>query len=148
MFTTSAYIRKNTPELRERLRELGYEICSCTEFEGAVWLSTYAPTNSAHGIGCFGDDEPYKTQEEALVAYEHETEDIDCGSNETLFLAIAALRNDSDYMQWFCNYRGENWVLCLDEYNPKHEHRSWGLCTGKGLLHKASVEELVKHFNK
>lgn len=144
MFTHSCYIRKNTPELRERLRELGYEICPCTEFEGAVWLSTYAPTNSTHGIGYFGDDEPYKTQEEALAAYEHETKDIDCADNEALFLAIAALRRDSDYMQWFCDYRGENWVQCTEQVH--RGSREWH--TEHGILHKASVEELVKHFNK
>ncbi len=26
---------------------------------------------------------------------------VDCGTNEELFLAIAALRDDSNYMQWF-----------------------------------------------
>lgn len=69
---------------------------------------------------------------------------IDCGSNETLFLAIAALRNDSDYMQWFCDYRGENWVQCTEQVC--RGSREWH--TEHGILHKASVEELVKHFSK
>lgn len=30
MFTTPVFIRKNTPELRHKLKELGYEICPCT----------------------------------------------------------------------------------------------------------------------
>lgn len=141
MFTTRAYIRKNTPELRERLKGLGYGICPCTEFDGAVWLSAYAPTNSVHGIGSFGEDSPYKTQEEALAAHERETQAIDCGSNEALFLAIAALRNDSDHMQWFCDYKGENWVQCMRQvYGGDRESHA-------GTLHKASVEELIKHFS-
>ena len=32
-----------------------------------------------------------------------------------LFLAIAALRDDSDYMQWFVS--GENWYMVTDNRN-------------------------------
>ena len=79
---------------------------------------------------------------------------IDCGTNEELFLAIAALRDDSDKHQFFTN--GKEWIQC--------EKEDWideisSLCVGgnynydkKGELslefHKATVEELIEHFNK
>ena len=77
---------------------------------------------------------------------------IDCGTNEELFLAIAALRYDSDRFQLFTN--GKEWIQC--------EKEDWideisSLCVGgrynydkNGELsvdfHKATVEELIKHF--
>lgn len=77
---------------------------------------------------------------------------IDCGTNEELFLAIAALRDDSDRFQWFTN--GKEWIQC--------EKEDWideisSLCVGgrynydkNGELsvdfHKATVKELIKYF--
>ena len=133
----------NTPKLREKLEELGYRICVCAEFDDAVWLSNSVQTDSIHGIGYFGEDELCKTQEEALSIYENTTLDIDCGDNEELFFALAALRDDSDYMQWFCDHKGGNWTLCTEKVN--RGSREWH--TEHGILHKASAEEIIKHFN-
>lgn len=89
-FTQSCFIRKNTPELRNKLEELGYTYIQCGSAEWFIpieeleYLVTY-PT-SGYYQGCNG--------------YWHE-DDFDCGDNENLFLALAALRDDSDYMQWF-----------------------------------------------
>lgn len=147
MFKTPCYIRKNTPELRERLKELGYHICTCSEFDGAVWLNNLIESSSIHGWGFLGEDAPFKTQEEALRVFEIESKDkkIDCRTNETPFLALAALRDDSDYMQWFCNYNGGHWTLCTEKVY--RGSREWH--TEHGVLHKASKEEIItKHFNK
>lgn len=146
MFTTSCYIRKNTPELRKKLEEFGYHICACAEFEDSVWLNNLLETSSIHGWGFLGEDAPFNTQEEALRVFEFESKDnkVDCGTNEPLFLALAALRDDSDYMQWFCDYSGGNWTLCTERVH--RGNREWH--TEHGILHKASVEEIIKHFKK
>jgi len=144
MFTTSCYIRKNTLALRKKLEELGYNICFCAEFKDATWLTTFPAENSVYGTGYYRSGDPYKTQEETLAVYENTTFDIDCADNEELFLALAALRDDSDYMQWFCDYSGGNWTLCTE-----HVLRGSGEWhTEHGMLHKASVKEIIKQFNK
>ena len=70
---------------------------------------------------------------------------IDCGTNEDLFFAIAALRDDTDKYQWFVDYStgvlGGSWYMC-DLDNIKDCFQSTKLC------HKATAEELIKHFNK
>lgn len=41
-FTTPCFIRKNTKSLREKLEELGYNLCVCTKKTGSnYWLLTY-----------------------------------------------------------------------------------------------------------
>lgn len=73
---------------------------------------------------------------------------IDCGTNEELFLAIAALRDDTDDSQWFV-YPPENiWFICDDDdINYARENikdsvqAAWFHCS-----HKATVEELIEHF--
>lgn len=81
MFTQPAFINKNTPELREKLEELGYRVLP--DIFNSPCLSTclygYAVPTDNHNLGG----------------------GIDCGVNEELFLAIAALRSDSDYRQFF-----------------------------------------------
>ena len=142
MFTTPCYIRKNTPELRDRLKELGYHVCVCTEFEGAVWLNNLLESSSIHGWGFLGDDAPFKTQEEALRVFEIESKDkkIDCGTNEDLFLALAALRDDSDYMNWFRDYNGGHWMLCTEKVY--RGSREWHTEHAKATA-KAKAEELL-----
>lgn len=98
-FTTPCFIRKNTQELRRGLEELGYEI-----------LNSGNTTLDAHSYDGKGS---HKSIEEGRaiitsygnlygVIYDIDTVTkkgrIDCGTNEELFLAIAALRDDSNYM--------------------------------------------------
>lgn len=98
-FTTRCYIRKNTKELRDRLKEIGYTICKCCYFNDAVWLDTLPQNGTAHGVGYVS--EGVKSQEEELSRYVAEDNGIDCGDNDELFLSIAALRDDSGAFQWF-----------------------------------------------
>lgn len=79
----------------------------------------------------------------------------DCGNNEELFKAIAALRDDSDYMQWFvCD---SSYIVNNDDYpiyiNESHIKGEWFLCKNDNFggdysenWHKASVKELIEHF--
>lgn len=66
---------------------------------------------------------------------------IDCGENIDLFLAIAALRDDSDYMQWFTN--GDEWLQNKQNdieviiYGPNNPIN----------FRKATINELIEHFN-
>lgn len=67
---------------------------------------------------------------------------IDCGENIDLFLAIAALRDDSDYMQWFTD--GEKWIQ-----NKQNDIEVIKYGVGNPInFHKATVEELIKFYNK
>jgi hypothetical protein len=109
MFTQECFIRKNTKELQDKLRKLGYDICCCCYFKGAVWLDTNTEDCSVHGIGYIGEELEYMgidTLEKSLNFFLSENEksenkSIDCGENEDLFLAIASLRDDTNKNQWF-----------------------------------------------
>lgn len=67
---------------------------------------------------------------------------LDCGDNESLFLAIAALRNDTDKHQWFTD--GYHWEKCPDEVAYIY---AW-INRYEYSPHKATVEELIEHFKK
>ena len=147
-FTTSCFIRKNTPEIKKKLEELGHTICDCCEFDGADWLHVNVIKDiyrTVHGIGYLDEElEIYGlvTQEDIFNRFLKTTKSIDCGDNEELFLALAALRNDSDYMQWFTD--GKSWYQ--DKVNDI-EVLKYG--AGKPIdFHKATVEEIIEHFNK
>lgn len=123
-FTTSCFIRKNTEELRKKLEDIGYKnACSSnhhdiiyTDAEYGVYFTTFASNIT--------DDE---------VSY-------DCKYNRTLFLAIAALRDDNNYMQWFTD--GNHWYQ--NKINDREVER-FGAGDPIGY-HKATVEELINHF--
>lgn len=83
---------------------------------------------------------------------------IDCGTNEDLFLALAALRDDTDKEQFFVtevrlgsiNYpdtiieKGALLKCCMDKWKiPKNKFDSMGIPS-----HKATVEELIEHFKE
>ena len=139
-FTTPAFIRKNTLELRKRLERLGYK--SLLSIEDGECLSTASNLENYHSIpaALFDDKDPYRTYDCAGR--------IDCGTNEDLFLAITALRDDTDDSQWFV-YPPENiWFICDDDdINYARENikdsvqAAWFHCS-----HKATVEELIEHF--
>lgn len=128
MFTQSCFIRKNSPELREKLKKLGYYVydSDMNKDSPAEWCTVI---ESEAGYAGIWNKEP-KNKEKFL----------DCGENEELFLAIAALRDDNDFMQYFKAAEVDWLLLCrvkyIEDYTTFHE-----------LYRKLTPEELIEHFN-
>lgn len=144
MFTTPCFIRKNTPELRKKLEELGYEPSRIMLEDDYLCIATavteYYTKYTVIDEGMFDSSNPHITWNCAGR--------IDCGTNEELFIAISALRDDSDKYQWFTDgkdwYFHESEVLFDDCTNIFEQYGSTSSLAG---YHKATVEELIKHFN-
>ena len=132
-FTTPCFIRKNTPELRKKLEEFGYKVMLNDEtYREPKLYAHYGYVFIIPGI---------------------DPDAIDCGENEDLFLALAALREDTDKHQWFIY----DTMDCIDE---KRRMREFFQCTEESIedmmiydcaflsCRKATVEELIEHFKK
>lgn len=136
MFTTRCFIKNNTQELRDKLIEIGYS-------ESAF----YCGDLSNLCVNVLGNGEYDEANDYAPLLCNA----IDCWENEDLFIAIAALRDDSDNYQLFfhnkdieCEYpieciHDKFHFIQVDEYLSKYKDR-------KNEYHKATVEELIKHF--
>lgn len=132
MFTTPCFIRKNTPELMQKLWELGYHI-----YPTCRGIDIINPYIFAH--------RGYYAQ--SPIGRIEEIKWIDCGDNEELFLAIAALRDDSDKEQYFTD--GIRWFKC--PYERVEECRKNAGNYGNKLIDystKATVKELIEHFKE
>lgn len=127
MFTQKCFIRKNTPELVKKLEELGYKAL----FSAINGYGEYLCCYNSIVTGTDG----------SVINYQF----IDCGTNVVLFLAIAALRDDSDKHQYFTN--GVFWIKC-SQLELKHEldNNYEEFCVAD--FHKATVQELIEYFNK
>ena len=133
-FLQHCFIRKNTPELREKLDTFGYRQ-NCFDGNDGPWLA------ANHGMYISVDKGFHRLP----------LEDIDCGTNEAMFLALAALNNKNDYGQWF---------VCKEEYLGNNlipiKAGTWQCCTAhyklsyslSRLWRKATVCEIVEHFKK
>lgn len=147
-FTTPCFIRKNTEELRKKLEELGYKTLNSGNTtldahnfdgkghhkhinEGTAIITSYG---GYYGVVYVADDVTNKGR-------------IDCGTNEDLFLALAALSEDNDYMQWFVDKRGV-FVQCkyrqIQEFVDRVAINGYDI--GGDWLRKATVEEIIEHF--
>ena len=145
-FTTPCFIRKNTKELRKELEELGYEI-----------LNSGDTTLDAHNYDGKGSHKSIEEGKAIITSYGNlygviydvdtvtKKVRIDCGTNEELFLAIASLRNDTDKNQWFTD--GDKWILCPEiKFSTYWTYNDVDINTD--TIHKATVNELIEHFNK
>ena len=74
-------------------------------------------------------------------------DDFDCGTNEELFLALAALRDDTDYMQWFICDDNES-MFKVDKSNMSMEEFVYNYMDGWDITgaRKATVKEIIEHF--
>ena len=147
MFITPCFIRKNTPGLRENLEKLGYKICPCALFYDACWLDTNLDT--VHGIG-YSDETYPLPQEEQLKRFLAENEIsntplIDCSDNEAMFLALAALRDDSDSHQYF--------IFTKDVQMGPASHKEGDLFYSDSIkkvplfhLRKATADDIIERF--
>ena len=151
IFKHPCLIKKNTPELRQKLEEIGYNYCPNGRGEWNIPIDelTYLKTTEdGYYIGVNGkwDDAAF-----------------DCGDNDGLFLAIAAIRDDTDKNQWFVldtrlgsiNYpdslipKGSLMKCLRDRWNIDllEDGTPSPLSSRNIPAHKASLEELVTAFN-
>lgn len=149
LYIHSAFIRKNTPELRKKLQALGYTpIGSVFEDEQLGLATTINGKYVTITRRLLDSTDPRITWN--CVGR------IDCGTNEDLFLAIVALRNDTDKYQWFVLetnsanldgniiYPSGSFIQCTENY---WERKDKSIFSNQDIpSHKATVEELIKHF--
>lgn len=130
-FCQPVFIRKNTPEFRKKLEVLGYKFSGTDHIE-LDCIVTFPDKNlysifAMHHFNIY-DNSFKRTWKEY----------IDCGTNEELFLALAALRDDSDKNQYCIDSEG-NWFM----YNKTYIRL---LSKSNVTWHKATKEEIVEHF--
>ena len=131
-FTQPCFIRKNTPELRKKLEQLGYRYSTFDEpnLDGVITF----PSRCEYSIWCdYHFNEKY-----TLSSW------VDCGDNEELFIALAALRDDTDVNQWIideaneCFGNDDSWMICdKDNMNDRVVYTHY---------RKATVEEIIERF--
>ena len=160
-FVQPCFIKKITTELKEKLKELGYKDVGKARYYGE---SQY--------IYCEGR---IFYESPCTIEARYNTF-IDCGVNEELFLAIAALRDDSDYMQWFVSPKTHTrrlagcfgQVIGMDGHYReivgyewhRHENNDNALTEKLNAMiqmevedmeflpHKATVKEIIEHFKR
>lgn len=130
-FTTPCFIREDTEYLREKLKKLGY-----TPFDD----------DKRDGLVADKSGYMYSILENNLISSTY-----NCGVNENLFLAIAALRDDTDENQWFImdveiyvDIPKGTWFQSTDRNGGRHV----GTQIEALYCHKATVEELIEHFKE
>lgn len=151
-FKQPCFIRKNTKELREELSKLGYKFkvyaskmqCIATATSwlediidngiSLTYITTMHPTAAIICEDSFDSNDPHVSWNCA--------DRIDCGTNEEMFLALAALRYDSDLHQWMIvtDAKGTHWVKSTeDKFTGDAAHSVW---------RKATSKDIVKRFSK
>lgn len=151
MFKKSCFIRKNTPELRKKLEDLGY---TNGAWESPHFEYPYLMCFPNRKFGLFNGEGFYMTEDDYRCdgkrwTYNAPNECIDCDDNEELFIALAALRDDISENQWFVMdvevystiSKGE-WFLSTNPQGGKHV----GTQIEPLYCHKATVEEIIEHF--
>lgn len=94
-FIQSCYIRKNTPELRKQLEDIGYKPDHPMTLNPHIYKGICAENFfGTHYMGIGGDGQPHIL--ESLYDAIWEGRVIDCGDNEMMFLAIASLTDDTN----------------------------------------------------
>lgn len=140
-FTTPCFIRKNTPTLQERLKNLGY-------------LSLDNDNDKRDGLVADRNGFMYSIFEKNVLGSTY-----NCGINEELFLAIAALRDDTNNSQWFIAESSLSVsfhdAIGNDHYfvEPKGSFFFWDIewqnaTIVSGFVRKATVDELIEHFKQ
>ena len=152
MFTQACFIRKNTPELRKKLEDLGY---NKSEF-GCDLNNSIATTisNDKSTYTCIREQSFDDTNPHTTWGFKFR---IDCDDNEELFLALASLRDDNDINQFFY-YEGKI-VVCVQDssstlniYNDNfykvklYDNKNIFFDVPFKKLIKCTVEEIVGHF--
>lgn len=127
-------IGDNTIENREHLKKIGYDIsCPCVRFKTSSLF-----TDKDGEVHTFQEEE---LGECLLEIKQGKCDLINCIGNTQLFKAVSAMRDDSDYMQWFYNQYYNEWSICEQENMFDYFNLDW--CAH---ARKATKDEIIKRF--
>lgn len=137
MFTTPCFIESST-KVRDWLSELGYE-----QFNMTNGRYIFTSRNS-----WLSDGKPWFSDSNFIQDECSTPEYVDCRGNFELFKALTALRNDSDYLQWFTD--GTHWEVCPSVVADLAAWKRYYQRSGDKYIEpwKATKEELINHFKK
>lgn len=152
MYVQPCFIRKNTKELRDKLEDFGLKLINsdgttidCHNYDGK---GNHRNIDEGRAIITYYSDHYGIVYDIDKAANKDR---IDCNDNEDLFLALAALRNDTDEHQWFimdvevyANIKKGDWFKATDINGKYHVGSKIDPC----YCHKASVKELIDFFSK
>lgn len=135
-FKYSCFVKKNTEELRKKLKKFGLK-----------HLGRDKDTIGNSALFTVGDGfysvYPVKPARHYAI--------FDCGDNEDLFLALSAVRDDSDKYQWFISLE-DTYNLDIEpinagdwQYNDRYSKLPRRL---RGIWKKATYKEIIAHFSK
>lgn len=68
-------LKDNSPEIRDKIKTSGIEVCHCAEFKNSVWLD-YSGVNGVHGVGYYNEEVGTKSVQEELNRFVTENKDI------------------------------------------------------------------------
>lgn len=144
-FIQPCFIRKNTPELRKKLEELGYEPCH----QMTIYPNAYKNIAVCNFFGnrYYGVSDDEASRPGDITDAIKNRGMIDCGTNEDLFFALAALRDDSDINQYFICDK-VSFTIGKTYYPDDYLYYQYDEFFDKQNWHKATVEELIEHFKK
>lgn len=132
MFLVPCYVNKDSKLITNFLEKLGYKKSKITP-DQCENLCCFTADN---GESFYADCDNFDAAELLI----NNQKVINCAHNLYLFCALAALRDDSDYKQWFTD--GYYWENCPEEKADLYSWESYY----KTVPHKASVEELTEYF--
>lgn len=148
MFTTPCIIGKNTPELREKLENLGYKYSGADD-KTLDYIITF-PHKALYSIF---DKWHIIKQPKVFSKW------IPCrADNEELFLALASLRDDTPIGSWYWfnsklikreTLELKNLSFNTAQYLPKCRDVNNPMicfCVDEKLLRKATINEIIEHF--
>lgn len=126
-FIQPCFIRKSPKYLTERVYRLG------GRSGDGFWSSNIRTLLVVEQDRFFCLDDEWSNAERLI-----EKGYIDCCTNEDLFIALSALRDDNDFNQWFISENSEWW---------KNGHHDQPLNKSSLLgWRKATTKELIEHF--
>lgn len=133
-------IGDNSQENREWLEKVGINRPPYTENLGNVIL-------------VYTDDDNNQRYETADSIYDFADTDlskvINCIGNPPLFKAVSAMREDSDYLQWFmCKTSRftQAWYLCEEDNYIQWAKKQKSFLNSLVLARKATLSELQERF--
>ena len=155
-FIQPCFIRKNTPELRKKLEELGYEPCYQMTIHPDVHKNI--AVCNFFGSRYYGVSDDEITRPGGIEDAIKNRGMIDCGTNEELFLTLATLRDDSDINQIYL-WNERHLVKCIRDCSStlNIESTPYYMCQlidnsdikfeiACKELRKVTVEEIIEHF--